>query len=131
MKHTSKGRKRKVFRQGKAHISFTGKSVTVNAGMALISRAFDAFHIPELLEAATEDLDSGKKHSTHKLLQQLIALRILDGKALQDANLLAEPALKALFQWGRIADPTTYGRRLKTITWRHITPAIKFPNQAA
>ena len=87
--------------------------------MALISRAFEKFHIPELLEGATQDLDQGKRHPTHKLLQQLIALRIIGGEAIQDANFLVEPALKALFQWDSVADPTTYSRRLKTMTWRH------------
>ena len=119
MKHSKRGRKHKVFKQGNAHISFTGKSVTANAGMALVSRAFKKFHIPELLESATGDLDPGKRHTTHKLLQQLIALRIIGGEAIQDTPLLAEPALTALFQWDGIADPTTYGRRLKTMTWRH------------
>lgn len=74
MKHSSKGRKGKVFKQGNANISFTGKSVTANFGMALGSRAFETFHIPELLRAVTEDLDPGKRHSTRKPLQQLIAL---------------------------------------------------------
>jgi len=119
MQHSNKGRKRKVFKQGKAHISFTGKSVTANAGMALISRAFETFHIPELLKAVTKDLDQNKRYPTHELLQHLIALRIIGGEAIQDTSLLTEPALAALFQWDGIADPTTYGRRLKTMTWRH------------
>ena len=119
MKHSSKGRKRKVFKQGKAHITFTGKSVTANAGMALVSRAFEAFHIPEQLKTVTGDLDQNKRYPTHELLQQLIALRILGGEAIHDTALLAEPALAALFQWGSVADSTTYGRRLKTLTWRH------------
>jgi len=48
MKHSRKGRKRKVFKQGLAHISFTGKSVTATAGMSLVSRALEKLHIPEL-----------------------------------------------------------------------------------
>ena len=119
MKHSSKGRKRKVFKKGKTHISFTGKSVTSNAGMALVSRTFEAFHISELLKAVTKDLDQNKRHPTHKLLQQLIALRIIGGKVIQDTSLLGKPALKVLFQWDSIADPTTYGRRFKKMTWRH------------
>jgi hypothetical protein len=119
MKHNSKGRKRKVFKQGKANISFTGKSVTANAGMSLVSRAFEFFQIPEQLKAATADLDQDKRHLTHELLQQLIALRILGGEAIQDTRILAEPALAALFQWGDIVHPTSYGRRLKAMTWRH------------
>ena len=119
MKHINKGRKRKVFKQGKAHISFTGKAVTANAGMALVSRAFETFNIPEQLKAATENLDQSKRYPTHELLQQLIALRILGGEAIQDTSLLTEPALTALFKWDNVADPTTYARRLKTMTWRH------------
>lgn len=119
MKHSKRGRKHKVFKQGNAHLSFTGKSVTANAGMALISRAFETFQIPGLLEAATQDLDTGKRHPTHELLQQMIVLRILGGEAVQDVQLLAEPALKGIFQWDHIVHPTTYGRRLKTMTWQH------------
>ncbi|WDP90458.1 MAG: transposase [Desulfobacter sp.] len=119
MKHTRKGRKRKVFKQGSAHISFTGKSVAANAGMALVSRVFDKFHIPELLEGVTADLDQDKRHPTHELLQQLIVLRLMGGEAIQDVRLLAEPALIGMFQWKDIVHPTTYGRRLKTMTWRH------------
>ena len=119
MKHSKKGRKRKVIKQGQANITFTGKSVTSNAGMALISRSFEAFHIPDHLKAVTVDLDPNKRYPTHELLQQLIALRIIGGEAIQDTTLLSEPALAAMFRWGSIADPTTYGRRLKKMTWRH------------
>ncbi|WDP92380.1 MAG: IS1380 family transposase [Desulfobacter sp.] len=119
MKHTRKGRNRKVFKQGSAHITFTGKSVTANAGMAMVSRGFQAFHIPEQLEAATADLDQNKRYPTHELLQQLIALRIIGGEAIQDVRLLEEPAMKRMFQWKHIVHPTSYGRRLKTMTWQH------------
>jgi hypothetical protein len=119
MKHSKKGRKRKVIKQGQANITFTGKCVTSNAGMALISRSFEAFHIPDQLKAVTADLDQNKRYPTHELLQQLIALRILGGEAIQDTTLLSEPALTAMFRWGSIADPTTYGRRIKEMTWRH------------
>lgn len=118
-KHSKKGRKRKVIKQGFAKIIFTGKSVTSNAGMALISRSFEAFNIPDQLKAVTNDLDQKKRYPTHELLQQLIALRIIGGEAVQDMALLTEPAMKALFKWDCIADPTTYSRRLKTMTWRH------------
>ena len=119
MKHTRKGRNRKVFKQGSAHISFTGKSVTATAGMALVSRVFQKLQIPKQLEAVTADIDQGKRHPTHELLQQLIALRILGGEAIEDTRLLTDPALVGMFQWQGIVHPTTYGRRLKTMTWRH------------
>ena len=61
MKHNKKGRKRKVIKQGQANIIFTGKSVTSNAGMALISRSFEAFHISDQLKAVTIDLDQNKR----------------------------------------------------------------------
>ena len=119
MKHNKKGRKRKVIKQGQANITFTGKSVTSNAGMGLISRLFEAFHIPAHLKTVTVDLDQNKRYPTHELLLQLIALRIIGGEAIQDTTSLSEPALAAMFRWGSIADPTTYGRRLKEMTWRH------------
>lgn len=119
MKHSNKGRKRKVFKQGNAHLSFTGKSVTSNAGMALISRALEKFNIPEQLETVTADLDQNKRYPTHELLQQLITLRILGGEAINDTRTLNDPALKGMFQWENIVHPTTYARRLKTMTWRH------------
>ena len=43
--NSRKGRPRKVIRQGKANLSFTGKAVTSHAGMALVSRALDYFHV--------------------------------------------------------------------------------------
>lgn len=117
MKHSSKGRKRKVFKQGSAHISFTGKSVTASAGMALVSRAFEKFHIPEQLKSVTAKIDQGKRYPTHELLQQMIALRIHGGEAIEDVRLLTDPALKGIFQWKHVVHPTTYARRLKTLTW--------------
>ena len=38
------GRRRKVFKQEKAHISFTGKAVTSHAGMAVVSRKYRDVH---------------------------------------------------------------------------------------
>ena len=119
MKHTRKGRNRKVFKQGKAHISFTGKSVTANAGMALVSRALEKFHIPEQFKSITADIDQGKHYPTNELLQQLVVLRILGGEAIDDIRLFADPALRAMFQWDHIVHPTTYGRRLRDMTWNH------------
>ncbi len=116
MKHSRKGRKRKVFKQGSAHISFTGKSVTATAGMSLFSRAFEKLHIPEQLESVTFDIDQSKRYPTHELLQQLIVLRILGGEAVEDVRQLEDPALKGMFQWEHIVHPTTYGRRLKAMT---------------
>ena len=87
--------------------------------MAIVSRAFDKLQIPELLEAATADLDQNKRHPTHELLQQLIVLRIIGGEAVQDVRLLDDPTLRGMFQWKHIVNPTTYGRRLKTMTWQH------------
>ncbi len=119
MKHTRKGRNRKVFKQGKAHISFTGKSVTATAGMAIVSRAFERLRIPEQLQSITANMDQGKQYPTHELLQQLIVLRLLGGEAIEDVRLLNDPALKGMFQWDHIVHPTTYGRRFKNMTWQH------------
>lgn len=119
MKHTRKGRNRKVFKQGTAHISFTGKSVTGTAGLALVSRAFEKLLIPEQLKSITSNIDQDKRYPTHELLQQLVVLRILGGEAIEDVRLLGDPALKGMFQWEHIVHPTTYGRRLKEMTWHH------------
>ena len=77
MKRSKIGRRRKVFKQGKAHISFTGKTVTSNAGMALVARAFHSFGIGTKLTGAVGHLDKGRRHRTGDILEQLIALRIL------------------------------------------------------
>lgn len=119
MKHTRKGRNRKVFKQGTAHISFTGKSVTASAGMAIVSRALHKFHISKQLKSITADIDQDKRYPTHELLQQLITLRILGGEAIDDIRILTDTALKGIFQWEHIVHPTTYSRRLKTMTWQH------------
>lgn len=113
------GRQRKVFKQGKAHISFTGKSVTANAGMAIVARAFDSFGIGEQLDAITAGLDVGNRHSTTALLQQLIALRFLGGEAVSDTAILEDAAVTAMFGWEHVAHPSTFSRRLKSLTWRH------------
>ena len=105
--------------RGKAHISFTGKAVTSSAGMALVSRALDAFSIRDQLDGIFRSSDEVKKYPTSTFLQQLVALRILGGDALSDAAILDEPAIKAMFGWNSVAHPTTFGRRLKALTWRH------------
>ena len=111
------GRRRKVFKQGKAHISFTGKAVTSSAGMALVSRALDAFGIRDQLDTIFTALDEDRKYSTSTFLQQLVALRILGGDAISDATILDEPAIKAMFGWEAVAHPTTFARRLKSLGW--------------
>lgn len=86
--------------------------------MALVSQAFKKFQIPEQLASVTADIDEDKRYPTHELLQQLIALRILGGEAIDDVRLLTDPALVGMFQWS-IVHPTTISRRLKEITWHH------------
>jgi hypothetical protein len=113
------GRRRKVFKQGKAHISFTGKAVTSSAGMALVSRALDTFAIRDQLDTIFTALDEDRKYPTSTFLQQLVALRILGGDAISDAAILDEPAIKAMFGWEAVAHPTTFARRLKSLGWRH------------
>ncbi|MGD8242040.1 MAG: IS1380 family transposase [Desulfobacterales bacterium] len=113
------GRRRKVFKQGKAHISFTGKAVTSSAGMALVSRALDAFSIRDQLKTIFPSLDKDQKYPTSTFFEQLVALRILGGDALSDAAILDDAAIKAMFGWDGVAHPTTFGRRLKALTWHH------------
>jgi hypothetical protein len=118
MKPIRIGRRRKVFKQGNAHISFTGKKVTAHAGMALVARAFDAYQIGEKLDPITAHLDIGCQHTTSKILQQLIALRILGGEAVSDTAVMDETALKAMFDWDTVAHQSTFGRRLKLMSWQ-------------
>ncbi len=119
-KHNSKsGRPRKVIKQGKAHLLFTGKSVTSLAGMAIISRGLDCFGLRENLKQATSDLDTSSQYPTWRFLEQLICLRTIGGEAITDIGLLHDPALMAIFDWDTIAHPTTFGRRLGKISWRH------------
>ena len=113
------GRRRKVFKQAKARISFTGKAVTAHAGMAIVSRALDAFGIHDQLNTAFRSLDADRKFPTSIFLQQLMALRILGGNAISDTAILDEPAIKAMFGWRAVAHPTTFARRLKSLTWSH------------
>jgi hypothetical protein len=117
--NSRKGRPRKVIKQGKANLSFTGKSVTSHAGIALVSRALDYFNVREDLKNLTADLDAGKHHHMRLVLEQLIALRLLGGEAVSDTALLNDPAIKALFEWNEVAHPSTFGRRLGDMRWLH------------
>ena len=87
--------------------------------MALVSRALDAFSIRDQLDGIFRSSDEVKKYPTGTFLQQLVALRILGGDALSEATILDEPAIKAMFGWNGVAHPTTFGRRLKALTWHH------------
>ena len=117
--NSKKGRPRKVINQGKAKLSFTGKAVTSHAGMAVVSRALDYFHIRNDLKKHTTDLDVDKHHKMNRLLEQLITLRMLGGEAVSDTALLNDPALGAMFDWDEIAHPSTFGRRLGQMRWVH------------
>jgi hypothetical protein len=118
MKRSKVGRRRKVFKQKNAHISFTGKSVTASAGMAIVARAFDFFGVAQDLDAFTSHLDEGTMHSTSKILQQLIALRILGGDAVSDTAILDEQAVTAMFGWDGFPHQSTISRRLKSFSWQ-------------
>ena len=87
--------------------------------MALVSRALDAFSIRDQLDGIFRSSNEVKKYPTSTFLQQLVALRILGGDALSDAAMLDDAAMKAMFGWDGVAHPTTFGRRLKTLTWHH------------
>jgi len=117
MKRSKIGRRRKVFKQGNAHISFTGKAVTAHAGMAIVARALDSYGIKDKLDTITTHLDDGCRHATSKLLQQIMALRILGGEAVSDTAVLDDPAVAAMFGWDDIAHQSTYGRRFKLFSW--------------
>jgi hypothetical protein len=117
--NSKKGRPRKVIDQGKAKITFTGKAVTSHAGMALISRALEHFSVCEDLQQLSADLDVGKHHPMRSLWEQLIAIRMMGGEAISDTAMLKDSALSAFFEWGGIAHPATFGRRLGEMRWSH------------
>jgi len=119
MKSTQKGRPRKVIRQGKANVTFTGKDVTPHGGMALVAHAMEVFNLREQFNRIFKELDVGKTHTTAKILEQLIALRLMGGEAVSDIAALADVALKALFDWGDVSHGCTPGRRLKQFRWQH------------
>ena len=116
---SKKGRPRKVFRQGKARLSFTGKGVTAYGGMALVAAALERYGVRRHLRELTKDLDLGVRHETCRLLEQLITLRFVGGEAVSDTRLLDEPALLGLFDWPGVAHPATFSRRLGGFDYRH------------
>ncbi len=87
--------------------------------MALVSRALDAFDIRDQLQTIFPSLDKDQKYATSIFFEQLVALRILGGDAISDAAILDDAAMKAMFGWDGVAHPTTFGRRLKALSWRH------------
>ena len=87
--------------------------------MALVSRALDAFDIRDQLQTIFPSLDKDQKYATSTFFEQLVALRILGGDAISDAAILDDAAMKAMFGWDGVAHPTTFGRRLKALSWRH------------
>lgn len=117
--NTKIGRPRKVLRQGKAKVTFTGKNVTAHAGMALVAHAMEVFDLRNQFADIFDDLDSDTKRSTSNMLEQLIALRLMGGEAISDTAILADDAFRSLFDWDRVAHGSTFGRRLKRFDWRH------------
>lgn len=112
------GRPRKVIEQGKAKITFTGKSVTAHAGMGLVAHAMEVFDLRSQFADIFSDLDANTKRSTSDMLEQLIALRLMGGEAISDTAIY-DDALNALFDWDTVAHGSTFGRRLKRFNWRH------------
>ena len=117
MESAKKGHPRKVIRQGKANISFTGKNVTANAGMALVAHAMELFGLREQFTGIFHKLDVNTKRSTSNMLEQLIALRLMGGEAVSDTAIFSDDALKALFDWDVVAHGSTFGRRMKQFQW--------------
>jgi hypothetical protein len=118
-KVSKKGRPRKVLHQGKACLTFTGKNVTSQAGMVLFARGMEKLGVGEQLQRITDDLDGGCEHRTSEILEQLIVLRLCAGEALTDTAALKDEAFRAMFSWEGLPHPTTIGRRLKALSYRH------------
>lgn len=99
-------------------MSFTGKGVTSHGGMALVARSMEAFGLRQSLKAFAHEFSPGFTHSTETFLEQLIALRLMGGQAMSDTRVLDEKALRSLFNWQRLAHPTTFGRRLQGFAYQ-------------
>jgi hypothetical protein len=67
--------------------------------MAIVSPAMDRFDVSNEWKEHTVDLDFSKKHKMWRLLEQLIALRLIGGEAVSDTPVLKDPAQGALFEW--------------------------------
>ena len=113
------GRPRKVIRQGKAKVTFSGKNVTAHAGMALVAHAMEAFELRRRFTDIFRDLDSTARRDTAGMLEQLIALRLMGGEAVSDMAIFNDKALRALFDWDEVSHGSTFGRRLKRFNWQH------------
>ncbi len=87
--------------------------------MAIISRGIEHFNVRDDLKRSTCDLDVSTQYPTWRILEQLICLRTIGGEAITDINLLHDPALMSIFDWEAVAHPTTFGRRLGQMRWRH------------
>lgn len=118
-KKKRKGRPFRVFKQGQAQISFNGRNVTAQGGLALVARGMDGVGLGPSLNNALIDLDTGVVHPTGKMIEQLSVLRFISGEALEDTSFLDNRAIKKLFSWETIADPTTFSRRLKRFDGNH------------
>ena len=111
-KTSKRGRKRKEICVGKSRISFTGKGVTAHGGMALVAQGLEAFGVRSGFTAVSSMIDGDFDHDTGRMLEQLVALRIMGGEAMSDTSALSEAGLKGMFGWDEVAHPTTFSRRL-------------------
>ena len=114
-----KGRPRRILRQGETRISFTGRNVTAHGGLALVGRAMEGLDLGGVLNRALIGLDVGVSHPTGRMIEQLSVLRFRGGETLEDTAWLDSKAVKGLFSWGSVPDPTTFSRRLKKFEARH------------
>ena len=94
-------------------ISFTGRKVTSQAGLALVARSMEGVGLGNLLNGPLIDLDCGAVHPTGAMIQQLCTVRFTGGATLEDIGFLSNRALQRMFGWRGPADPTTFSRRLK------------------
>ncbi len=117
--NSKSGRPRKVFRQGKARVSFTGKGVSAHAGMALVAHAIEAFELRSRFTDICHDLDLTSRRDTARMLEQRIVLRFPGGEAISDMSIFADEALRAMFDWDEVAHGATFSRRLKRFDWHH------------
>lgn len=107
-KNSKKGRWRKVIRQGKAHLQFTGKDVTAHGGRALAARGMEAFGVRKSLESFAQKFDHRSHHGTARIIEQLITLRLMGGEAMSDTGILKDTALQPGLAGLRLLTPPPF-----------------------
>lgn len=101
-----------------------GGNFTANGGLALVSEYLDKLDFSKLIyhQIHFNDPRKFKKHSNSDILLQILFQLIAGYKNDSSANFLQnDPALKLLFNKGKLASQPTVSRFLKRVTQNNIT----------